>query len=135
MPPELQSENAAANAPRFEVLGKSADELRAWMTSIGEKPYRGTQLYHASVGRYRQGHYHHRRSGGARSPGAARRVDGRRCRAMRLLSERSADGCLRVAEEVPTDAEIDAAMAGNLCRCGTYPRIRQAIHSAAGRKT
>jgi aerobic-type carbon monoxide dehydrogenase small subunit (CoxS/CutS family) len=32
----------------------------------------------------------------------------------------------------PTDAQIDAAMSGNLCRCGTYPRIRQAIHEAAG---
>ena len=32
----------------------------------------------------------------------------------------------------PTDAEIDAAMAGNICRCGTYPRIRAAIHKAAG---
>lgn len=31
----------------------------------------------------------------------------------------------------PTDADIDAAMNGNLCRCGTYPRIRQAIHTAA----
>ena len=31
----------------------------------------------------------------------------------------------------PTDAEIDTAMNGNLCRCGTYPRIRQAIHQAA----
>jgi len=31
----------------------------------------------------------------------------------------------------PTDADIDAAMSGNLCRCGTYPRIRQAIHKAA----
>lgn len=31
----------------------------------------------------------------------------------------------------PTDADIDAAMNGNLCRCGTYPRIRQAIHAAA----
>ncbi|SEQ37954.1 (2Fe-2S)-binding protein [Thalassovita taeanensis] len=31
----------------------------------------------------------------------------------------------------PTDAEIDEAMQGNLCRCGTYPRIRAAIHSAA----
>jgi isoquinoline 1-oxidoreductase alpha subunit len=31
----------------------------------------------------------------------------------------------------PTDAEIDAAMSGNLCRCGTYTRIRQAIHEAA----
>jgi len=31
----------------------------------------------------------------------------------------------------PTDADIDAAMSGNLCRCGTYPRIREAIHRAA----
>ncbi|ULQ58440.1 (2Fe-2S)-binding protein [Flavihumibacter rivuli] len=31
----------------------------------------------------------------------------------------------------PTDAQIDAAMQGNLCRCGTYPRIRSAIHRAA----
>ncbi len=32
----------------------------------------------------------------------------------------------------PTDDDIDAAMSGNLCRCGTYPRIRAAIQSAAG---
>ena len=32
----------------------------------------------------------------------------------------------------PTDPEIDAAMAGNICRCGTYMRIRAAIHEAAG---
>jgi aerobic-type carbon monoxide dehydrogenase small subunit (CoxS/CutS family) len=31
----------------------------------------------------------------------------------------------------PTDSEIDSAMAGQLCRCGTYPRIRKAIHDAA----
>ncbi len=31
----------------------------------------------------------------------------------------------------PTDQEIDEAMGGNLCRCGTYPKIRAAIHSAA----
>jgi len=31
----------------------------------------------------------------------------------------------------PTDAQIDEAMAGNLCRCGTYTRIRAAIHAAA----
>jgi isoquinoline 1-oxidoreductase alpha subunit len=31
----------------------------------------------------------------------------------------------------PTDNDIDAAMAGNLCRCGTYDRIRKAIHLAA----
>jgi isoquinoline 1-oxidoreductase alpha subunit len=31
----------------------------------------------------------------------------------------------------PTDEEIDTAMAGNICRCGTYPRIRAAIHAAA----
>ena len=32
----------------------------------------------------------------------------------------------------PTDADIDAAMNGNVCRCGTYQRIRKAIHAAAG---
>lgn len=31
----------------------------------------------------------------------------------------------------PTDAEIDAAMSGNICRCGTYPKIRAAVHAAA----
>ena len=31
----------------------------------------------------------------------------------------------------PTDADIDDCMAGNICRCGTYPRIRRAIHRAA----
>ena len=31
----------------------------------------------------------------------------------------------------PTDADIDAAMSGNICRCGTYSRIRAAIHAAA----
>ena len=31
----------------------------------------------------------------------------------------------------PTDADIDAAMSGNICRCGTYQRIRRAIHRAA----
>ena len=33
----------------------------------------------------------------------------------------------------PTDTDIDSAMSGNLCRCGTYGRIRRAIH-AAGEK-
>lgn len=34
----------------------------------------------------------------------------------------------------PTDDEIDTAMSGNLCRCGTYPRVRKAIHLAASGK-
>ena len=40
-------------------------------------------------------------------------------------------------EEIPdpTDKDIDQAMGGNLCRCGTYPRIRAAIHKAAAIKT
>lgn len=32
----------------------------------------------------------------------------------------------------PTDSDIDSAMSGNICRCGTYQRIRAAIHTAAG---
>jgi isoquinoline 1-oxidoreductase alpha subunit len=39
---------------------------------------------------------------------------------------------LLASNPAPTDAQIDAAMDGNLCRCGTYPRIRAAIHKAAG---
>lgn len=35
------------------------------------------------------------------------------------------------ANASPSDADIDDAMSGNLCRCGTYPRIRAAIHAAA----
>lgn len=38
------------------------------------------------------------------------------------------------AKPSPTDEDIDAAMSGNLCRCGTYPRIRRAIHRAAKEK-
>lgn len=38
---------------------------------------------------------------------------------------------LLASNNKPTDAEIDAAMSGNICRCGTYPRIRAAIHEAA----
>ncbi|RVB45745.1 2Fe-2S iron-sulfur cluster-binding protein, partial [Mesorhizobium sp. M7A.F.Ca.CA.001.06.1.1] len=35
----------------------------------------------------------------------------------------------------PSDADIDNAMGGNLCRCGTYPKIRSAIKKAAALKT
>jgi isoquinoline 1-oxidoreductase alpha subunit len=38
---------------------------------------------------------------------------------------------LLATQPKPSDADIDAAMAGNLCRCGTYQRIRAAIHRAA----
>lgn len=39
---------------------------------------------------------------------------------------------LLAAKPVPSDEDIDAAMAGNICRCGTYVRIRLAIKAAAG---
>lgn len=38
---------------------------------------------------------------------------------------------LLTSNKKPSDADIDAAMSGNICRCGTYPRIRAAIHNAA----
>ena len=44
-----------------------------------------------------------------------------------------AAAALLAANPSPTDADIDAAMAGNLCRCGTYQRIREAVHDAAER--
>jgi len=39
---------------------------------------------------------------------------------------------LLASKPSPSDAQIDAAMAGNICRCGTYVRIRNAIKKAAG---
>jgi isoquinoline 1-oxidoreductase subunit alpha len=39
---------------------------------------------------------------------------------------------LLAAKPTPSDEDIDSAMAGNICRCGTYVRIRQAIKTAAG---
>ena len=41
---------------------------------------------------------------------------------------------LLAQKATPTDADIDAAMAGNICRCGTYQRIRAAFHRAAALK-
>lgn len=40
---------------------------------------------------------------------------------------------LLAANPAPDDGAIDRAMSGNICRCGTYPRIRAAIHAAAGK--
>jgi aerobic-type carbon monoxide dehydrogenase small subunit (CoxS/CutS family) len=37
------------------------------------------------------------------------------------------------SKPLPTDADIDAELGGNLCRCGTYPRIRKAVHLAAAK--
>jgi isoquinoline 1-oxidoreductase alpha subunit len=51
------------------------------------------------------------------------------CQSGQLMS---AAALLKVTPK-PDDAAIDAAMSGNLCRCGTYPRIRAAIHLAAER--
>ena len=41
---------------------------------------------------------------------------------------------LLAANAKPSDTDIDSAMAGNICRCGTYPRIRAAIKKVAGEK-
>lgn len=50
------------------------------------------------------------------------------CQAGQLMSA----AALLARNTQPSDADIDLAMSGNLCRCGTYQRIRAAIHSAAG---
>jgi aerobic-type carbon monoxide dehydrogenase small subunit (CoxS/CutS family) len=51
------------------------------------------------------------------------------CQAGQMMS-----ACALLAKnKKPSDAEIDEAMSGNLCRCGTYQRVRKAIHRAAGK--
>lgn len=51
------------------------------------------------------------------------------CQSGQIMSAAS----LLVSTSDPTDEDIDEAMSGNLCRCGTYQRIRRAIHSAAAK--
>ena len=53
------------------------------------------------------------------------------CQSGQLMSA----GALLKKKSDPSDADIDTAMAGNICRCGTYPRIRAAIHRAAAKKS
>jgi isoquinoline 1-oxidoreductase alpha subunit len=50
------------------------------------------------------------------------------CQAGQIMSA----AALLTKHPKPTDDQIDSAMNGNLCRCGTYLRVRQAIHQAAG---
>lgn len=53
------------------------------------------------------------------------------CQAGQIMSA----AALLEVNPTPSDADIDAAMAGNYCRCGTYDRVRSAIHRAAERST
>jgi isoquinoline 1-oxidoreductase alpha subunit len=50
------------------------------------------------------------------------------CQAGQIMSA----AALLAKNSRPSDADIDEAMNGNLCRCGTYIRVREAIHKAAG---
>ena len=50
------------------------------------------------------------------------------CQSGQLMSA----AALLTTNPKPSDADIDQAMSGNICRCGTYQRIRHAIHRAAG---
>ncbi|EDY80478.1 (2Fe-2S) binding domain protein [Verrucomicrobiia bacterium DG1235] len=51
------------------------------------------------------------------------------CQAGQIMSATA----LLASNSKPSDADIDAAMSGNLCRCATYTRIREAIHTAASK--
>jgi len=53
------------------------------------------------------------------------------CQSGQLMSA----AALLASKPRPSDADIDQAMTGNICRCGTYDRIRKAIHRAAGAAT
>jgi isoquinoline 1-oxidoreductase alpha subunit len=53
------------------------------------------------------------------------------CQSGQLMSA----AALLATKAKPDDADIDRAMAGNICRCGTYQRIRRAIHRAAGEQS
>ena len=77
-------------------------------------------------------HYRRHRTG-SRRPRRAGCLGGKRCRAVWLLPERTNHERRRATESTPkpTDTNIEESMGGNLCRCATYVRIREAIKSAA----
>jgi isoquinoline 1-oxidoreductase alpha subunit len=68
---------------------------------------------------------------GARVQDAWRQVDVVQCGYCQSGQIMSATALLQTTAK-PSDADIDGAMAGNICRCGTYGRIRKAIKIAAG---
>ncbi|SHG37268.1 (2Fe-2S)-binding protein [Massilia sp. CF038] len=70
---------------------------------------------------------------GARVQEAWRKIDVVQCGYCQSGQVMAATALLR-AKPAPTDAEIDAGMSGNICRCGTYGRIRAAIKIAATTK-
>ncbi len=70
---------------------------------------------------------------GARVQEAWRKIDVVQCGYCQSGQVMAATALLR-AKPAPTDADIDAGMAGNICRCGTYGRIRAAIKIAAAAK-
>jgi isoquinoline 1-oxidoreductase subunit alpha len=78
-------------------------------------------------------HHHHRGTVRGCRPSRAARLDRAAGAPVRLLPVRPdhVGGGTAAKTPAPSDARIDAAMSGNICRCGTYQRIRAAIHRAA----
>jgi hypothetical protein len=92
----------------------------------------GSFLRHARLGgRRKEDHYDRRRRRDAGRQEGASRVDGARRSAMRLLPVGQIMGAARCSQKPSRRCRHRHAMAGNICRCGTYPRIRAAIHKAA----
>ena len=78
-------------------------------------------------------HHHRGRGRHAHRQGRAGGLEPDRRAAVRLLPVGPDHERLRAAgrKKAPSDADIDAAMSGNICRCGTYNQIRAAIHDAS----
>ena len=113
-------------------FGCGIGQCGACTVQIDGEPTRSCQTQVSTVGD-QEGH-DDRRPVGRRIASAAEGVAGARRAAVRLLPGRSAHdgrGAADAASPKPTDAQIDAAMNGNVCRCGTYLRIKEAIHLAA----
>ena len=122
-----------------DVLGYTGTKFGCGMAQCGActvhldgKPVRSCVTPVSAVGS-RAGHHHRgplRRRLAPRAAGVGR---GRR-RPVRLLPVRARSwraAALLAEKPDPTDADIDAALSGNICRCGTYQRIRDAVHRAA----
>jgi len=134
--------DAPADMPLLWVIrdlgGARGDEVRLRHGPV-RRLYRASRratrsfVRAARLGRRRAQDHDDRRHLGRRLPSGAARVDRSGRRAVRILPIRADHDRRRAPgkKSLIGDTDIDGAMSGNVCRCGTYNRVREAIHLAA----
>ena len=130
--PLLWAIRDAHRADRHQVRLRHRDVRRVHRARRRQS---GALVQHAGLGRGREAHHDDRERRARRAPARRCRSRGRSSTSCSAVTASRGRSCRRPRcsprKPKPTDADIDAAMAGNVCRCATYVRIRAAIKEAA----